>query len=178
VPVLALIAAAVVVIGVLSVLGGDGTLPGEIDGLGRMDTAEASSYEDAMAAQHFGEVRMEGAMYGEGGRPMLVVGLVSHVPEADLQTSLEFVFDQAAGGFAGTSGGTVDSAGAVSTSVAGVDYRCARFEVPGPMAGGGGQGSMCMWLADDLGFVVTFRTTDPSAAFGDVRLTYDAIHSA
>ena len=129
-----------------------------------------------MAAQRFGEVRMEGAIYGEDGRPILVVGYFSNLPEAELQTPLEFVFDQGAGGFAGTSGGTVDSAGAVSTTVGEVDYRCATFEVPGPVSGAAGHGSMCMWLADDLGFVITFRTTDPSRAFGDARTVYDAIH--
>jgi hypothetical protein len=35
-----------------------------------------------------------------------------------------------------------------------------------------------MWLADDLGFVITFRNPDPSAAFGDVRAAYEAIQGS
>lgn len=175
-PVLGLVAAAVISVGVLSILNKGGSLPGEIDGLERMHTADASAFEDVMAAQGYGDITMEGGMYGEGDRPVMVVGLITHLPQSQLETPLEFVFDQGAGGFAGTSGGTVDSSGAVSTSVAGVDYRCASFEFPGPVVGAGGHGSMCMWLADDAGFIITFRTTDPSRAFADVRSAYDAIH--
>lgn len=176
VPILGLVAAAVISVGVLSILDRGGSLPGEIDGLERIHSADASTFEDTMAAQGYGDITMEGGMYGEGDRPLMVVGLISHLPQSELQAPLEFVFDQGAGGFAGTSGGTVDSSGALSTNVAGVDYRCASFEVPGPVAGAGGHGSMCMWLADDLGFIITFRTADPSAAFADVRSAYDAIH--
>ena len=64
----------------------------------------------------------------------------------------------------------------LAVTVAGVQYRCASFELPGPVSGGGGHGSLCMWQADDLGFLITFRTSDPSAAFGDIRTVYDAIH--
>jgi hypothetical protein len=179
VPILGLVAAAVIAVGVLSILNRDGgSLPGEIDGLERINTADASSFEDTMAAQKYGEIRMEGGMYGDGGRPVLVVGLVRNLPQSQLQAPLEFVFDQAAGGFAGTSGGAIDSSGAVSATVAGVDYRCASFEVPVPVSGGSGHGSICMWLADDLGFVITFRNPDPSAAFADVRATYEAIRGS
>ena len=176
VPALALIAVVVIAIGVVSTLHGGGTLPGEIGGLERMHTADASTFEDTMAAQRYGDIGMEGGMYGDGSRTVLVVGLVSNIPEAELQAPLDFVFDQGAQGFASSSGGTIDSSGAVSVTVAGVQYRCASFELPGPVSGGGGHGSLCMWQADDLGFLITFRTSDPSAAFGDIRTVYDAIH--
>ena len=176
VSVLALIAGAVIAVGVVSTLHGDGSLPGEIDGLERLHTADASTFEDTMAAQKYGDIGMEGGMYGEGSRTVLVVGLVSNLSQAELQAPLEFVFDQGAQGFAGTSGGTIDSSGAMSVTVAGVQYRCASFELPGPVSGAGGHGSLCMWEAEDLGFLITFRTSDPSAAFGDVRTVYDAIH--
>lgn len=176
VPVLALVAAVVIAAGVASTLHDGGSLPGEIDGLERMHTADAATFEDTMAAQKYGDIGMEGGMYGEGSRTVLVVGLVSNIPSSELQAPLDFVFDQGAQGFASSSGGTVDSSGAVSVTVAGVQYRCASFELPGPVSGGGGHGSLCMWQADDLGFLITFRTSDPSAAFGDIRTVYDAIH--
>jgi hypothetical protein len=176
VPVLALIAVVVIAVGVVSTLHGGGSLPGEIDGLERMHTADATTFEDTMAAQRYGDIGMEGGMYGEGSRTVLVVGLVSNIPQSELQAPLEFVFDQGAQGFASSSGGTIDSSGAVSVTVAGVQYRCASFELPGPVSGGGGHGSLCMWQADDIGFLITFRTSDPSAGFGDIRTVYDAIH--
>jgi hypothetical protein len=176
VPVLALIAVVVIAVGVVSTLHRGGSLPGEIDGLERMHTADASTFEDTMAAQRYGDIGMEGGMYGDGSRTVLVVGLVSNIPQSELQAPLDFVFDQGAQGFARSSGGTIDSSGAESVTVAGVQYRCASFELPGPVSGGGGHGSLCMWQADDLGFLITFRTSDPSAAFGDIRTVYDAIH--
>lgn len=178
VPVLALIAVVVIAVGVVSTLHRGGALPGEIDGLERLNTADATTFEDLMAAQRYGDIGMEGGMYGDGSRTVLVVGLVSNIPPNELQAPLALVFDQGAQGFATSSGGTIDSSGAVSVTVAGVQYRCASFELPGPVSGGGGHGSLCMWQADDVGFLITFRTSDPSAAFGDLRTVYDAIHGS
>jgi hypothetical protein len=37
-------------------------------------------------------------------------------------------------------------------------------------------GSLCLWKADDVGFVITLRTSDPAAAMDDVRSAFDSLH--
>jgi hypothetical protein len=152
---------------------GDG-FPDSIGGLPRLHSAVAKDYESSISRTQINGVRMQGAMYGVGDLPQLIVERFDGVPDAYLQGSSSDFFDQAARGFEATSGATVDTANTVSQTIDSVAYECAAVH-PSTTSGTSINGALCMWKGADLGLLVTLRTSDPATAIADARSTYMAL---
>jgi hypothetical protein len=155
--------------------GSGGELPDSIDGVPRMHTAEANAFEHVMDGMTMADMSLSGAMYGDGETPDLVLELISGVPAEARSVPMDVFFSQAGAGLAANSGGSVREAEAVEATDGGVEYRCAPLDLPPGAPGEAGTGVLCMWKAQDIGIVVTFRTGDPSAAVEDARLAYAAV---
>ena len=155
---------------------GDG-FPATIGGLPRMHTQVAKDFEDAIARAESGGVRMRGAMYGSNSDvPELIVERFDGAPVSSLQDTPDAFFDEVARGFESTSNTTVDTTDKAAQTIDAVYYACASVHPSSTTAGVSTDGALCMWEGEDIGIVVTLRTSDPTSAIADVQATYVAMH--
>ena len=169
--VLAMIAAAVF----LLPRRGDGW-PGSIDGLQRLDTASAQDFERSLADAKFAGIKIEGAMYGTGETPRLLVERFVGDTQGLASVPLDSLMAGAAGGLSGSGAGTVDQGAVVRDTRSGVGYQCMPIRFTGPAAVLGDSGSLCAWSGEDVGLVVTLRASDPGLAVEDAVAVYSALH--
>lgn len=156
--------------------GGDGW-PASIDGLQRLDTASAHDFERSLADAKFAGVRIQGAMYGTGETPQLMVERFVGDTEGLTTVPLDSLMEGAAGGLNGSGAGTVDQVAVVRDTRADVEYQCMPIRFVGPAATAlAPAGSMCAWSGADVGLVVTLRSPEPSLAVDDAVAVYSALH--
>ena len=153
-------------------------LPEQIGGYERMHDAQARSFEDLISGVGMGDITMEGALYGEprSSTPVLIVELVTG-DRASLQVlPLEDFMRGAAGGFAGSGAGSIDTDAAASDTRDGIDYSCAPVDVTASTAVAG-DSVVCGWKGpEDLGMVFVTDTADIDEGFDRAELVYTSLH--
>lgn len=170
---------AAVAIGVALVIGigllvfalnrGDG-FPDEIDGKPRITSEEAAEVEDLFESQEIQGLSMEIALYGTGDEPSVIVMVLNGMDDAFGAASGSEAFWQSFGkgfaqGFAATSGGSVVSGKPLTREIDGVRYFCVG------VAGVAGDGSLCMFLDEEVGLLLSTTYEDPADT---IRLAEEA----
>lgn len=153
---------------------GDG-LPESIAGFPRIHSDQVRAIEEALAHTEVAGVTFQVAMYGNAETPTLILERFNGVPDVYVNATSEQIFDDSVRGFEATSYATADAEGKVTRTIDAVSYTCASIR-PESASQPTLTGSLCVWKGDDLGILVTLRTTDPTAAIDDVHSAYESLH--
>jgi len=144
------------------------------------DTIAGYQHDDsqiAKAATEFLEKTLDGvgieakaAIYGDIAKTGFMV-----IAFETSGTPLPGTLEDFATGFAGTSGGSVDTGKAVTETRDGVTYRCASINMNRPASLGDPQ-AVCMWNDDDTGgFVITAISSNTEAAVDLAANVHDGV---
>jgi hypothetical protein len=141
---------------------GDG-FPDEIGGKPRITSDQAKELEDAIAEQDVQGLQLDMALYGAGDQPQIFVVIVRGTSDAlgVAKDSPEFwdAFGKGfASGFASTSGGAVVNAKPLTREKDGVRYYCVGYA---GVASGMSDGSMCVFVAEEIGLLVSTTYENP-----------------
>ena len=171
-----LVIAAAVLVGIAAIAlhRGDG-FPESIAGLPRIHSAQAREAEEVVASIRVGGVSYKVAWYGDGDIPTLVVERFEGIPDTYTNGSSDQFFDEMIRGFQAASYTTVDTDGKVTQTIDSIQYTCASIG-PESASRATPTGALCLWSGADVGMVLTTRTTDPTAALGDVRAAFESVH--
>ena len=152
--------------------------PEQIGSYERMHNPEARAFEDLLSGVEMGGIAIEGAMYGEprSSTAAMVAELITGDRTSLQVVTLEDFMRGAAGGFAGSGAGSIDTDAAVTDTRDGIDYSCAPVDVTASTAIAG-DSVACGWKGpEDLGIVFVIDTADIDEGFDRTELVYTSLH--
>jgi hypothetical protein len=143
----------------------DGPYPDSLDGLERIRSSEADTFEESLASFESGDIHLSGAMYGESGTASLIVERIEGPEDQIAFVPLVSTFDGAVIGFENSGAGEIDEDERVTETRSGVEIICAELHATaGDPTMPAGDGVMCSWKDARIGIVIDFRTPDVRSA--------------
>ena len=171
---------AVVVVAVIATVSSkDDRLPDSLEGLDRIHSSAADTFEEGLGEFALAGITISGAMYGGANdQPLLIVerfessdGDITFIP-------LRATFDGAVFGLENSGAGTVDEGSSVEGEASGFEVICARVEVVGDPSMPEGEATLCGWKGQVIGMVFDFRGSDTTAALTTTGRIAAAVEAA
>lgn len=164
----------VIAIVALVVVPSEDGLPDQVAGLDRLHTDDAEAFEDTVGENRFGDVRVDGAVYGTEAVEQLILARYSNVAPAVSISSLL----RGAGGGLVIGGGTVDFDAEAIQTRAGVEYHCIPFEgrlFPSDVFPARGQ--LCVWAEgdDEAALLIDVVAQDAGSAVTHAAAAHEAL---
>lgn len=150
----------------LAIIGGDdGPFPDSLDGLDRIRSSAADTFEEGLASFEGGGIHLSGAMYGNSDAALLIVERIEGAKEDIAFVPLESTFDGAVIGFENSGAGEIDEDERVRETRSGFELICAELHaVAGDPSIAAAEGVVCSWKGTRIGIVIDFRTPDIGSA--------------
>jgi hypothetical protein len=150
----------------LAIIGGDdGPFPDSLDGLERIRSSAADSFEEGLASFEASGIHLSGAMYGDSDAALLIVERIDGPKDEMASVPLESTFEGAVIGFENSGAGEIDEDGRVRETRSGFELICAELHAASgdpPIAAA--EGVVCAWKSTRIGIVIDFRTPDVGSA--------------
>jgi hypothetical protein len=150
----------------LAIIGGDdGPYPDSLDGLERIRSSAADTFEEGLASFETGGISLSGAMYGDSETAVLIVERIEGPEDEIAFVPLEPTFDGGVIGFENSGAGEIDEDEKVRETSSGFEIICAELHATvGDPTMPAGDGVMCAWKDTRIGFVIDFRIPDARSA--------------
>jgi hypothetical protein len=150
----------------LAIIGGDdGPYPDSLDGLERIRSSAADTFEEGLASFESGGIQLSGAMYGDSDVARLIVERIEGPEDEIAFVPLDATFGGGVIGFENSGAGEIDEDEQVRETSSGFEIICAELHATvGDATMPAGDGVMCAWKGTRIGIVIDFRTQDARSA--------------
>jgi hypothetical protein len=150
----------------LAIIGADdGPYPDSLDGLERIRSSAADTFEEGLASFESGGIQLSGAMYGDSDVARLIVERIEGPEDEIAFVPLDATFGGGVIGFENSGAGEIDEDQQVRETSSGFEIICAELHATvGDPTMPAGDGVMCAWKGTRIGIVIDFRTQDARSA--------------
>jgi hypothetical protein len=150
----------------LAIIGADdGPYPDSLDGLERIRSSAADTFEEGLASFESGGIQLSGAMYGDSDVARLIVERIEGPEDEIAFVPLDATFGGGVIGFENSGAGEIDEDQQVRETSSGFEIICAELHATvGDQTMPAGDGVMCAWKGTRIGIVIDFRTQDARSA--------------
>jgi len=161
------------------IAGDDGPYPDSLDGLERIRSSAADTFEEGLATFESGGISLSGAMYGDSEAALLIVERIEGPEDEIAFVPLESTLDGGVIGFENSGAGEIDEDEKVRETSSGFEIICAELHAAvGDPTMPAGDGVMCAWKGTRIGIVIDFRTPDARSAIEATVRIADVIDAA